>query len=97
VVDAAVLGEAALDIAADGGHLVHVRPYDLPETRGITPHYVMVPAHPDKTGALRELVGLAASGALTLRTADRLAPKDVAKAHRRLEKGGVRGRLLIVF
>ncbi|MFI6930375.1 NADP-dependent oxidoreductase [Streptomyces sp. NPDC050287] len=97
VVDAAVLGHAALEIVADGGHLVRCRPYDLPAPRGIVLHQTFVIAHPDKAGALRELVGLAATGALTLRTADRFAPADAAEAHRRLEKGGVRGRQLIVF
>ncbi|SOD85159.1 NADP-dependent oxidoreductase [Streptomyces sp. Ag109_G2-15] len=97
VVDAAVLGAAALDIVADGGHLVRCRPYDLPAPRGIVLHQAFVVAHPDKAGALRELVGLAALGALSLRTADRFAPEEAAEAHRRLEKGGVRGRQLIVF
>jgi NADPH2:quinone reductase len=97
VIDAAVLGHAALDLAADGGHLVRCRPYDLPETRGITSHRVFVVAHPDKGGALRDLVALVASGALTPRVADRLTPEGAAEAHRRLEKGGVRGRQLIVF
>lgn len=97
VIDAAVLGVAALEIVADGGDLVRCRPYDLPAPRGITLHRALVLTHPDIGGALREIVGLAASGAVTLRTADRLAPEDASEAHRRLEKGGVRGRQLIVF
>jgi NADPH:quinone reductase-like Zn-dependent oxidoreductase len=46
--------------------------------------------------ALRELATLVDQGRLTLRVADTLPFAEVAEAHRRLEKGGLRGRLVLV-
>ena len=44
---------------------------------------------------LSRLSGLAADGALTLRVADVLPATDAAEAHRRLARGGLRGRLVL--
>ena len=46
-------------------------------------------------GQLAELVALAEQGKLTLRVAQAYPLQDVALAHARLEKGGVRGRLVL--
>ncbi|MEW2304714.1 NADP-dependent oxidoreductase [Streptomyces sp. NPDC006655] len=97
VVDAAVLGAPALGIVRDGGKLAKCRPYELAGERGITVLSVQVPGHPDKRAALEELAGLAEKGVLTLRTAEVLAPEQAPEAHRRLEAGGVRGRLILAF
>ena len=48
----------------------------------------------EKLDRLRQLVE---SGAITLRVADTYPPERAAEAHRRLEAGGTRGRLVIVF
>ena len=45
-------------------------------------------------GRLRELVE---AGALTLRVAATYPPEQAAEAHRRLEAGGTRGRLVVGF
>jgi hypothetical protein len=45
---------------------------------------------------LAELVRLVDEGVLTLRVAETYALEDAAKAHARLAKGGLRGRLVIV-
>ncbi|MFJ4778276.1 NADP-dependent oxidoreductase [Streptomyces sp. NPDC088762] len=97
LIDAAVLGEPALGAVRDGGVLVTCRPYELPATRGITVHQAFVIAHPDKKAALTELAALAAGGAVTLRTAGLLPAAEAARAHARLEDGGVRGRLILTF
>ncbi|MFC9295194.1 NADP-dependent oxidoreductase [Streptomyces sp. NPDC057011] len=97
LIDAAVLGEAALGAVRDGGTLVTCRPYELPATRGIAVHQAFVMAHPDKKGALTELAALAAEGAVTLRTAAVLPASLAARAHEQLERGGVRGRLILTF
>ena len=47
--------------------------------------------------ALEELGRLAGERRITLRVAETFAPERAAEAHRRLEAGGVRGRLLIAF
>ena len=46
---------------------------------------------------IAELASLAAKGVLTLRVADVLPAAQAAEAHRRLEAGGVRGRLVLTF
>lgn len=46
-------------------------------------------------GQLAELVALPEQGKLTLRVAQTYPPQDAALAHARLEKGGVRGRLVL--
>ena len=47
--------------------------------------------------ALAELGRLAEAGRITLRVAEAFPPERAAEAHRRLEAGGVRGRLVIAF
>jgi NADPH2:quinone reductase len=47
--------------------------------------------------ALVALGQLVESGRLTLRVAATFPPERASEAHRRLEAGGVRGRLVIVF
>ncbi|MHC3473234.1 NADP-dependent oxidoreductase [Streptomyces sp. 7R007] len=94
VLDAAVLGEAALAGVRDGGVYVGVIPGAAPgSVRGIRTDTVAVT--PD--GArLAELAGLVDEGVLTLRVAETYALEDAAKAHARLAGGGVRGRLVLV-
>ena len=48
----------------------------------------------EKLDRLRQL---AERGAVTLRVADSYPPERAGEAHRRLEAGGTRGRLVIVF
>jgi NADPH2:quinone reductase len=48
----------------------------------------------EKLDRLRQLVE---SGAITLRVAATYPPERAAEAHRRLEAGGTRGRLVITF
>jgi NADPH:quinone reductase len=97
IVDAAVIGADALGVVKDGGRFAKCRPYELASERDITIHAVQVPGHPAKRSALEELAALAEKGVLTLRTADVLAPERAFEAHRRLEAGGVRGRLILAF
>ncbi|WP_328977681.1 NADP-dependent oxidoreductase [Streptomyces canus] len=94
VLDAAVLGEAALERVRDGGAYVGVRPGAHPgSVRGVRTTAVAVSADGAR---LAELVGLVDEGALTLRVAETYALDSVFKAHARLEEGGVRGRLVLV-
>lgn len=92
--DAAVVGLPALDAVRNRGAFVSVISGAAPvPLRGIRVANVLVGAD----GAqLRELSGLVARGRLTLRVADTLPLAEVAEAQRRLEKGGLRGRLVLV-
>ena len=44
---------------------------------------------------LERLVGLLASGAIRPRVAERISFDEVAEAHRRLEAGGLKGKLVL--
>ncbi|XUL90313.1 NADP-dependent oxidoreductase [Streptomyces galilaeus] len=104
LVDAALVGVPAVDAIRDDGAIAVVRSDDergaapLGELgRGITRHMVFVPEYFGRPGALDRLRRLVENGALTLRVAAVHAPEEAAAAHRRLEAGGVRGRLVIEF
>ncbi|MEU1008339.1 NADP-dependent oxidoreductase [Streptomyces sp. NPDC005890] len=94
VLDAAVLGEAALEWVRDGGAYAGVHPGAFPESvRGVRTGAVEVAADGAR---LAELVRLVEEGVLTLRVAETYALEEAAKAHARLGEGGVRGRLVLV-
>jgi NADPH:quinone reductase-like Zn-dependent oxidoreductase len=102
VLDAALLGPAVIGAVRDGGQLLAVRPYQGPADngnaeRGITVHLVLVGQHLHEGHRIAELAGLAGQGVLTFRVADVLPAAQAAQAHRRLEAGGVRGRLVLTF
>jgi NADPH:quinone reductase len=93
VFDAAVLGYPALDaVRARGAFAAFVGTGPVP-VRGI--RVVPVNIHADGA-ALAGLAGLAAAGKLTLRVADTYPLADAARAHERLQAGGVRGRLVLI-
>lgn len=97
VVDAAVIGPPLLPAIRDAGQLAAVRAFDGQPERGITIHAVRVSEYAHNQEALRRLSTLAAQGDLELRVAEALPPERAADAHRRLARGGLRGRLVIVF
>ncbi|MFF7483904.1 NADP-dependent oxidoreductase [Streptomyces luteogriseus] len=94
VLDAAVLGEPALAGVRDGGRYIGVIPQAEPASvRGVRTGAVEVSADGAR---LAELVRLMDEGVLTPRVAETFALEDAAKAHARLDGGGVRGRLVLV-
>ncbi|MCO1655713.1 zinc-binding dehydrogenase [Pseudonocardia sp. S2-4] len=97
LIDAAVLDAAALGIVRDGGALATVRFWAGPTERGIRIHPVMVRDHLRDGAGIARLADLVLAGRLTPRVADALPAAHAADAHRRLEAGGVRGRLVLTF
>ncbi|MFD3926611.1 zinc-binding dehydrogenase [Streptomyces sp. NPDC058614] len=94
VLDAAILGERALEWVRDGGVFVGVIPHAQPASvRGVRTDAVEVAADGAR---LAELVALVDEGVLTTRVAETFPLVDVVKAHARLGEGGVRGRLVLV-
>ncbi|MFJ3618690.1 NADP-dependent oxidoreductase [Streptomyces iakyrus] len=94
VLDAAVLGEPALAWVRDGGRYIGVIPHAEPASvRGVATGAVEVSADGTR---LAELVRLLDEGVLTTRVAETYALEDAAKAHARLDEGGLRGRLVLV-
>ncbi|MDT7565348.1 MAG: NADPH:quinone reductase [Pseudonocardiales bacterium] len=112
VADGALLNELALPAIADGGGLAVVRGWTPASgasgnvgasgtrgfsERGITVHPVLVSRAAADTAALDRLRAQAEQGVLTLRVARILPAAQAEQAHRLLEAGGVRGRLVLDF
>lgn len=95
--DGAVQNAAVAPAVRDGGGMVVVRGWNGDPGRHVTVHRVMVMDEVTNTAGLDELRRLAGEGILSLRVADVLRPEDAPEAHRRLEAGGVRGRLVLDF
>ncbi|MGW7444636.1 NADP-dependent oxidoreductase [Kitasatospora sp. NPDC054795] len=92
-IDAALLGVRALGAVRGRGAFVAVAAGSAPAAlRGIRVANVWIAAD---GAALARLCVLAADGRLTLRVADTLPLTRAAHAHRRLEEGHLRGRLVL--
>lgn len=92
--DAAVVGAVALDAVRTGGAFAAVVAGGAPTPlRGTRVFSQWIYADRNR---LSDLVSLVEAGSLTLRVADTLPLDDVAQAHERLAKGGLRGRLVLV-
>jgi NADPH:quinone reductase-like Zn-dependent oxidoreductase len=95
VADGSVQNEQLFDALRDGGGLATVRGFRADAPRGITIHQVWVrdyaKAH-DKLDRLRQQVE---AGQVTLRVARTFPAEQAGEAHRVLQAGGTRGRLVI--
>lgn len=92
-IDTVGLGAEGLACVRDGGAFVTSVPTAVPDAaRGIDPQTVQV--QPDAK-ALAELVDRAASGELTARIAEVLPLERFRDAYGRLERGGVRGKIVL--
>jgi NADPH2:quinone reductase len=95
--DGAVLNALVIPAVRDGGAFTSVRGFLGDPQRDIhfTATWVRSYAHEwEKLDRLRQLVE---ADKITLRVADVYPPEQAADAHRRLEAGGTRGRLVIQF
>ena len=103
VVDAALQGAQVVPALRDGGQIAAVRMWelageaDLGDDRGITARDVFVPEYTHRRDKLDDLRVQAERGELTLRVARTYPAADAAEAHRALEAGGIRGRLVLTF
>jgi NADPH:quinone reductase-like Zn-dependent oxidoreductase len=97
VADAALLHETVLPALSDAGVFVSLRRWKGEPTRGIRYQAAWVPDEyraQAKLDALRQAVE---DGELTPRVAEVLPAADAERAHRRVEAGGIRGRIVLVF
>jgi NADPH:quinone reductase-like Zn-dependent oxidoreductase len=94
VLDTAVAGAAAHDAVRSGGAFAAVVAGGAPTPlRGTRVFAQWIRADGAR---LADLVALAETGSLTLRVAGTLPLDQVAAAHERLARGGLRGRLVLV-
>lgn len=97
IVDCAVLNEVVVPAVRDGGGVATVRGFQGDGQRGVTFHPVLVPKYAREAEKLDRLRQLVEDGRLTLRVAKAFPAEQAADAHRMLEAGGVRGRLVLEF
>ena len=97
IVDAAIQNELVLPAVRDGGRVATLRGFNDGADRGVTyePVYVVDYLHErDRLDLLRRQVE---DGAVTLRVARTFPAEQAFEAHRALEAGGTRGRLVLEF
>jgi NADPH:quinone reductase len=103
VIDAAILGAQIEPAIRPGGQLAILR---RPKERGTNPlsgragvhvRDVWVPEYRFATDKLEQLRLLVEEGKLSMRVAAVYPASEAAETHRRLEAGGVRGRLVLEF
>ncbi|WP_326643452.1 NADP-dependent oxidoreductase [Nonomuraea fuscirosea] len=101
--DTALVGTGLLDAVRDGGTYARFRDEKLPGGQvpnaggRVTVLTPFVPEYAGRTDKLRQIRDLAEQGVLTPRVAATLPASEAAEAHRRLEAGGVRGRIVLTF
>jgi NADPH:quinone reductase-like Zn-dependent oxidoreductase len=97
LVDAALFNEAVLPAVKDGGTVASVRGYKGDGERGVVVTPVRIPLYMQRADKIALLRDLQEAGVVTLRVGEVFAAADAAAAHRRLEAGGVRGRIVLRF
>jgi NADPH:quinone reductase len=99
LVDAALMDGAVVEAVRDGGAVATLRGFDGsgPEDRGVRFFPIYVRNHAREHARLDSLRALAEAGVVTLRVARTFPAEEAPEAHRLLEAGGVRGRLVLTF
>ena len=95
--DGALLNELAIGAVRDGGSFTSIRGFKGEPQREIDFSTTWVTAYDCKKDKLETLCEQAESGVLTLRVADSVTMENAAEAHKKLEAGGTRGRMIIEF
>ncbi|WP_210584633.1 NADP-dependent oxidoreductase [Streptomyces sp. GESEQ-35] len=98
LVDTAGIAALAIRAVRDGGRVAtSVGGIQVPVERGIETRNTFVPQYAREHAKLNRLRELAEKGSLTPRVARMLAAEQAPEAHRLLEAGGLRGRVVLTF
>ncbi len=95
--DGALLHADLAPAVRDGATIVTVRGYREAGERGVTFRPILVSEYSREGAKLDRLRQQVEDGQVSLRVAGVFPKEQAAEAHRRLEAGGVRGRLVIEF
>lgn len=93
--DGAVLNELVLPAVKDGGGVATVRGFSADAGRDVSVHPVWVRAYLEEQVKLDRLRQQVEDGHVTLRVAQTFPGEQASEAHRILQAGGTRGRLVI--
>ena len=97
IADGALLNESAIEAVKDGGSFTSVRGFKGEPQREIDFTATWVTTYDCKKAILETLCQQTEEGVLTLRVADSVTMENAAEAHKKLEAGGTRGRMVIEF
>jgi NADPH:quinone reductase-like Zn-dependent oxidoreductase len=97
LVDCALLGNSAAALVRDGGTAVALRKANVITDPRLRNTHVGVLNEATNTTALQSIAGLLSEGVLKPRIAVRLPFTQAAEAHALLERGGLRGRVVLTF
>jgi NADPH:quinone reductase-like Zn-dependent oxidoreductase len=97
LVDAASLSDLAAPAVRDGGTVVSLRGLETTGERGVVFTPVVVFQYARERAKLDRLRRQAEDGQVTLRVAQVLPAEHAEQAHRLLDAGGIRGRLVLSF
>lgn len=98
LIDTAGIAPSVASAVRDGGRIVTSAPgAPLVTERGIVTERTFVPTYAQNHAALERLRELAEEGRLTSRVARTLPVEQAAEAHRLLEAGDLRGRIVLTF
>lgn len=95
--DGALLNERAIPAVRDGGMFTSIRGFVGEPQCDITFATTFVRSYDCEFEKLNRLRQMVEAGTVTLRVADVYPPERTGEAHRRLDAGGTRGRLVIEF
>jgi NADPH:quinone reductase-like Zn-dependent oxidoreductase len=95
--DGAITGDTTFSAVRDGGAIAVVRGQQGEPGRGITVHDIWVRDYLTAWEKLDTLRRQVEDGQVTLRVAATYPAENADEAHRRLEAGGTRGRLVLEF
>lgn len=97
LIDGAVQQDEITGAVRDGGAVISVRGYDAAGERGVQFRPIGVPNYAREHAKLDALRQQVEDGQLSPRVAEEFPAEQAKEAHRRLEGGGVRGRLVLTF
>lgn len=97
LLDAAVQNDAALPAVRAGGGFATVRGWDAPEDADVTLHKIFVFDDYHHAGKLDDVVAAVESGRLVPDYGRSMPAEEAPEAHRLLEAGGQRGRIVLTF